>query len=237
MSQLSRFVLDLSEEFPNLEHAPIIEAVIHWQAHANKDLNPPTLKDEIIRRLPEYPICQPQHDIQISASGTPDGISQQLVQQTQWIGFRLQDKQNHYVAQFTQAGVVFSCLKPYENWDSFQAEAMRFWQVFLELAAPTTIQQLGVRFINRIPLLHNESPATYLKTAQSPLVELELPTESFFYRDTHQFPGYPYRVNWVRTIQPQSSTTSGERALIVDIDVFTPELIYLEREPLSQRLH
>jgi uncharacterized protein (TIGR04255 family) len=236
MSPPSRFTIDLNEEFPSLEHAPSIEAVIHWQAHADQPLDQTTLKNELAKRLPDYPICQPQHNIAIEASGTLDGSSE-VIHRTQWNGFRLQDISNRHVAQFTPVGLVFSRLEPYEKWETFQTEAMRFWDIFLELAAPTAIQRLGVRYINRIALENGEKPSTYLNTVPPSLPGIELPTESFFYQDTYRVPDHPYYINWVRTIQPQQPYSTDGQALIVDIDVFMTEFIALDRESLIQRLY
>ena len=237
MSPPSRFTIDFNEKFPRLEHSPSIEAVIHWQANPSKILNQATLMDELSRSLPDYPMCEPQHGIEI-AFGTPDGTSG-VSHRTQWNGFRIQDEKQH-VAQFTPTGAVFSRLEPYEEWESFQAEAMRFWDIFLEVAVPTTIQRLGVRYINRIVLKSGENPSNYLKIMPSALTGLELPTESFFYQDTYQIPGYPYYVNWVRTIQAQPITSVDYQhpALIIDIDVFTTnQLIASDRESLVKHLH
>jgi uncharacterized protein (TIGR04255 family) len=236
MSPSSRFTIDFNQKFPILDRSPSIEAVIHWQANPSKVLDPTTLETELVRRLPNYPICEPQHGIEI-AFGTPDGSSE-VSHRTQWNGFRIQDEK-HHVAQFTPVGAVFSRLEPYETWESFQSEAMRFWDIFLEIAMPITIQRLGVRYINRISLKSGEKPSKYLQITPSALADLELPTESFFYQDTYQIPGYPYHVNWVRTVQPQqtSSVVDQNQALIVDIDVFTTtELIASDRESLIKHL-
>jgi uncharacterized protein (TIGR04255 family) len=235
MSPLPRFSIDLSEKFPKLAHAPSIEAAIHWQAPAGTPLKPELLREELAKRLPEYPIFQPQQDVEIVATGLPDG-SIESFQRNQWCGFRLQDAQNRHVAQFTTTGVVFSRLQPYEEWTSFEAEALRFWNIFLELAEPITLDRLGVRYINRIPLSDGEQPATYLKTVPSAPAGIELPSESFFHQDTYRIPGYPYTVNWVRTIQLQGTEPSDGRALIVDIDVFTNNLLELNEENLRRRL-
>lgn len=237
MSPLPKFSIDLNEEFPPLKAAPSIEAVIHWQAHAGKKLEPEALKAELTQRLPDYPNLQTQHDhdVQIGATGTPDS-SPEFFQQMQWSGFRLQDEQNHHVAQFTLNGVVFSRLEPYETWTTFQAEALRFWHIFLELAEPTVIQRLGVRYINRIPLDDGEQPSQYLNTVPAPPPKLELTAESFFHQDTYPVPGYPYAINWVRTVQPAGANTTNGQALIVDIDVFTNKLLQLDQDALSQRL-
>jgi uncharacterized protein (TIGR04255 family) len=239
MSSLTKFNINLNEKFPKLKTGPSIEAVIYWQAHTSKPLEPLTLKDELTQRLPDYPICHAQHQqgIEIAATGSPDGTSEVLYH-TQWNGFRLQNEQTRHVAQFTPTGVVFSQLepKPYEIWENFKTEALRFWNIFLELAEPTLIQRLGVRYINRILLNNSEQPSLYLKNAPPTLPGLNFPTESFFHQDTYQAPDYPYSITWVRMIQPNGVDLAGGRALIIDIDVFTTEMLQLDRETINKRL-
>ena len=235
MSPLPKFSIDLSETFPRLTAAPSIEAVIHWQTHAGKQLEPAALKDALTQQLPDYPICQSQQDIQISAVGSPDGSSE-FLQRTQWNGFRLQDEQGRHVAQFTLGGVIFSRLEPYESWDTFKAEAIRFWDLFVALAEPTVIQSLGVRYINRILLADGEQPSTFLKAVPYTLPGVGVSPESFFYKDTYRVPGYPYSIHWTKTIQPEGASPIDQRALIIDIDVFTTELLQLDHSTLAQSL-
>lgn len=235
MSPLPKFSIDLDEKFPTLKAAPSIEAVIHWQAHAGKKLEPEALKAELTQRLAEYPVLQTQQGIEFGATGALDGSSE-VFHRTQWNGFRLQDEENHHVVQFMPSGVVFSRLEPYEEWKIFTAEALRIWQIFVELAEPTVIQRLGVRHINRIPLESDERPSTYLKMDPHSLPGLDISPETFFYKDTYQVPGYPYSIHWVRTIQPQQSASANQQALIVDIDVFTTQVLQLDHDTLMHRL-
>jgi uncharacterized protein (TIGR04255 family) len=231
---VSKISIDPNETFPTLKAAPSIEAVIHWQAPAGKTLEQDSLREILTQRLPEYPIIQTQQDIQMEMgvlSGSPE-----FSQRIQWNGFRLQDEQNHHVVQFMPSGVVFSRLEPYEKWEIFTAKALRIWQLFVELADPTIIERLGVRHINRIQLENGEQPLTYIKMEPYSLSGLDIAPETFFYKDTYKVPGYPYSVHWVRTIQPQQSAPSDHQALILDIDVFTTQLLELDQDTLTRRL-
>jgi uncharacterized protein (TIGR04255 family) len=233
MTRPPSFTINLEEKFPNLENAPTsIEAMMYWRAHGGQELDQKALKDELVQRFPDYPFCQPQHNIEIAAS--LDNDSPEINHQVQRNGFRLQDELNHRVAQFTPTGVVFSCLQPYPGWKQFQNEAIKFWDVFIELSAPTSVQQLGVRYINLIPMRSDENASTYLNSLPPPLPELNLPTDSFFYQDTYRIPGY--YINWVRTVQTQPESPGSEKSLIVDINVYTTELTCLDREYLIKRL-
>jgi len=233
MSVQSQFDLNLDEEFPNLTNSPILEVVIHWEAHASKTLEQNFLKENLSKHLPDYSLIQPQYGIEVKI-GTPDEIAQ-FSQNTQWKGFRLENTSTNYVAQFTNIGIAFSRVNSYENWKSFTTEALRIWDIFVELAEPKTIHRLGVRFINRIFLKQDESISTYLTSEPYILSGLEISPKSFFYQDTYQVSGYPYQINLVRTIQSNQTGAGSDQALIVDIDVFTNEVSSI-RENLNQQL-
>ncbi len=155
MSQPNEPKNDQGEDYPNLPRAPIVEAVIHWLAQPGKQLDPDRLRQDLSDRVPDYPICQPQQGLDISATGGPGGASE-VVHRTQWNGFRLKRDDEPFVAQFTPSGVVFSRLAPYDKWESFEQEGMRFWDLFVELAEPILVKRLGVRFINQIRLGEGE---------------------------------------------------------------------------------
>jgi uncharacterized protein (TIGR04255 family) len=218
MSTTSEFVLNLNEEFPSLTNSPVLEAVIHWEAQASKTLEQTLLKEELTNRLPDYPDIFPQYGIHVQV-----GSSDDITQLSQWNGFRINNASANYVAQFTHSGLAFSKVGSYKSWGDFTTEALRIWDIFVELAEPTTIHRLGVRFINQILLKQGVAISTYLKISPHRLSGLEISPKSFFYQDTYQVTDYPYQINLVRTIQPDQ-TGSGDEQLIIDIDVFTTEI-------------
>lgn len=221
-----------NEEYPNLPHAPIVEAVIHWSAHPGKQLEPNDLQEELSKTFPEYPICQPQQEIEFSSTGEPSGLSV-VVQQN---GFRLEGEGKPFVVQFTSSGVVFSRLAPYDNWESFETEGMRFWDLFVKLGEPSLIDRLGVRFINQIQIGEGEKASDFLLGGPSPVDGMELSAGSFYYQDTFRVPDLPYHVKWARTIQPRQPSQLNEKTLIVDIDVCSDNLPSMERRFLKERL-
>lgn len=233
MSALPQFAPNLNEEFPRLTHSPILEAVIYWEAHASNILDQALLKENLAKSLPDYATIQPQYGIEVKIE-MPEEIAQ-FSQNTQWNGFRLENTSKNYVVQFTHTGIAFSKVNSYESWEILTAEALRIWDIFVELADPKTIHRLGVRFINRILLKQDESISTYLTSEPYILSRLEISPKSFFYQDTYQASGYPYQINLVRTIQPNQTGIGNEQALIIDIDVFTNEVSSI-RDNLNQQL-
>src|ERR1044071_2315587 len=67
----SVFTLDLDETFPRLSRAPIVEAVIHWQAQAQKPLELESLKKVLAERLPQYPHSSPIQRFGLKATLSP----------------------------------------------------------------------------------------------------------------------------------------------------------------------
>jgi len=145
------FEINMDESFAHLRSAPIVEAVIHWRAKAETSFDRDELKRQLADQLPDYPSVHDQYDyeLQIGPEIGPQGSTTEPPK-SQWQGFRIQSDDGKNITQFTRDGVVFSRLQPYQNWETFKAEAMRVWNIFVNMASPSTIQRLGVRFINRI---------------------------------------------------------------------------------------
>lgn len=231
MTQPNDTRVDWTEEFPHLPGAPIVEAVIHWQAHAKTDLQPEALKASLQARVADYPEVT---DIRRLAFRVKVGEGKSTQEhEDDWDGLRLTSKDGRYVAQLMREGFALSRLQPYEDWGSFSAEALRMWGVFKEIAKPMKVTRLGVRFINRINLPQVPTMDSVLRNPPKRLKSLGLPISSFLYQSTHDVPAYPYQVKVVDTIQ---STESGP-ALIVDIDAFTTREFGLDEDDvLAERL-
>jgi len=234
MSIRRGFKIDLSERFPHLAGAPIVEAVIHWRGRSEKELPREEWLEQLKVKLPDYPIVQPQQELQLEAQLGPDGAAQ--AQRTRWLGFRLESADRRYIAQFTRNGFVFSRVAPYENWDSFAAEAKRLWKIHLELAGPAEIERLGVRFINRIvPVELDKLHEILMQPPESPAA-LGLPIGEFLHRNLLSVPGYPYRVNAIQTSQPPVPPETDAIGLILDIDVFTTQTTELNAAVVDHQL-
>lgn len=216
--------IDLSEDFPHLPGAPIVEAVIQWVARAGKAFESEKLQKQLADRLPSYPLCRPQNKLELEAQLAADGSSTQIRRDT-WQGFRLTSQDERYIVQFTRDGLVFSRLAPYQDWNAFSTEALRLWNLFVELAQPSEIQRLGVRFINRIADLKMKQVGQYLARRPKALEPLGLPMQGFLYQSKHEVPGHPFQINVIQTVQPAEPPDAERFGLILDIDVFTPRPI------------
>ena len=220
------FKIDLSESFEHLPNAPIVEAVIHWRARAEKKLEPDALLEQLKERLLEYPNPQRQQEIGVGAEFGPEGASVQ--QRHIWHGYRFESADKLYVAQFTRNGFVFSRLKPYEDWEKFEAEAKRLWCIYRELAEPSEVQRLGVRFINSMTPVQPEQLTDLLAVPPRNPDDFALPLKGFMHLSTFDIPGHPYNLNAIQTIQPPSPPERESVGLILDLDVFTTRPIQFD---------
>ena len=213
------FKIDLQESFPNLSKAPIEEAIIEVRSLAITDWQEESVSKQIKQLLPEYPSTQSlrsfQHELKVD-SDTP--IAQKF-QDLGWRGLRCESEDKHLVAQFYRDIFIFSCLRPYENWETFYSEAIRVWSIYSSISQATEIQRLGLRFLNRI-----EAPQSafelgdFLTVPPSPPEAMDLPLSGFLHHNTYQVPGCSYGINTATTIQVDEKAW-----LILDIDVFTTE--------------
>jgi uncharacterized protein (TIGR04255 family) len=223
-----------ADDFPHLPAAPIVEAVIHWQARATKAWQPEDLKKELGALLSTYPDCRPQRLLHLEAQLDSADNSATQIRRDGWHGFRLTSSDKLYVVQFTSDGLVFSRLPPYENWQLFVSEGRRLWEIFQKVMAPAEVQRLGVRFINRIRLLNVSDVDRFLALRPRGHKSLHYPTTGFLYQSTVEVPGEPFQVNIIEATQPD---VSGQGAgLILDIDVFTSNPMSTQNGALDKAL-
>ena len=227
--------IDIGEKFEHLPSAPIVEAVI--QIHARPQIAwsehevVAWLKPKISGFEKTYSGNNVKHELKIGAANSPEVSAEDIG----WHGLVCQSKDQS--VQFSRDGFIYSRLQPYQGWDQFLSEAMRWWKTFLELAKPVDIQRVGLRFINKIKLPPKEfNFENYIQPYPEPPFNLDFPFLSFFHHDTLAVPGYPYAINIIRTIQPPANVETDGLGLIVDVDAFTTQPQEIKGGVLEQRL-
>jgi uncharacterized protein (TIGR04255 family) len=214
------FMLNLNEPFPRLLQPPIVEAVIHLQARAQKPMELDSLRPELAAKLPMYPQSAPIQGFGLMAtlSGTDDAPVVEHHNRG-FLGMRLTSDDGCYTVQFLRDGLVFSRTKSYQHWEPFASAAKQAWQVFTEIAGPVEIQRLGVRFINHFAAAMPETLRAYLR--EPPTGPSNLPLKQFVYQSTFAVPGHPYGVRVTKVMQPSTPELQQTSGLFLDIDVFS----------------
>ena len=228
--------IDFSEKFPHLSRAPIVEAVIDLRAKPSVQFDQKDFQKRLEERLPDYPTVRPQRTFQGEFKAEAGKPPEQRVVDLGWSGLLFQSQDQSRVAQFQREGFAFSRLKPYQEWELFEAEALRLWKTYVELASPVAVQRIGVRFINRMPFLADGFRLDdYLNDSPQPLPTLGLIRGGFLHQDSFRLPETNYVVNVIRTVQPAEGTPASV-PVILDIDVFTNAQMELDEALLKKRL-
>lgn len=222
---VSKFNIDHAKEFPTLPHAPIVEAVLHWQAAATVQFNETQLAEQLQAAFSDYQVGQ-QHNLEAAFTGTKKGV--EFKQTANWDGVRLtksEDGRPVFICQFKTDGLVFSRLAPYLNWSNFEEESRRFWEKFVELGKPVEIARLSCRYISQIQIDEISEVGEYLDAGNGPLAKVGVSPEHFFHQDTVNLLDPPYTINLITAVQPNSHSTNNQLFLIVDIDISANEAI------------
>ncbi len=210
--------IDTAKKFPNLPRAPIVEAVVHWQAPPTQQLEQTTLQEKLAETFAGYAL-QVQVNQELGVSGDPGGF--EVKQRTNWEGVRLNSPKKgpaKFVCQFLKTGVVFSQLAPYQGWPKFIQEAKRFWGKYRELADPEIVSSLSVRYISQMPVQSSDDVGNCIEQVCAPLSGMGLQADNFFHQDSIQLANQPYKINVIRAVQPATDKSAN---LIVDISVST----------------
>ena len=215
----ARFAMNLDEEFPHLPQAPIVEAVIHWQAHPAEPFEPAKLLSQLKELLPDYPHVQPQHEFSLEHRVGPQGT--RLNQSHSWQAFQLSSSDGGYVAQFNRTGLVFSRLPPYQRWTPFSQEALRVWGIYRQIAAPPAIQRIGIRYINLVPVDSIDEAHRLLRQPPGFPGELDLPPANYVHQSRFDVPGHHLQLNLIQTVQQAPPESDRKLNLIVDLDIFS----------------
>ncbi len=211
--------IDLTEKFPHLLKAPIVEAALEIRVVPSVKWDETSLQSELKKRIPDFPIVETLREarVQIVPPGQP---GKPAFEDVGCVGLKFRSNDNLHIAQFNKGAFVFSRLNPYADWGKFSREALRLWTIYCELLKPKEVTRIGLRFINRIAIKQEKIElADYYKYPPEPLKELDWTLTGYLHHDVMQVPGTEYRVNLIKTVQTVQNIP-GEIGLILDIDVF-----------------
>ena len=144
--------MHLTETFPHLSKAPIIEAVIDFRAALAPTFNVEKLQEAhaIIRQ--DYPQLKVQRSWMGQMMQTAGKPPEQAIRDLGVTGYAFSSADGKYVAQFRRDGFSFSRLAPYTSWEDVFSRAATLWKAFCEFAQPIEVTRIAVRTINRILL-------------------------------------------------------------------------------------
>jgi uncharacterized protein (TIGR04255 family) len=156
---------------PHYKNAPIREAVIDIKAELSPDIDFEKLRAIQSQVITEYPREETRHLSEGLFQFGPE--IKATAQQKPWAVVFWNAPKNQ-VVQARMDGFAFSRLEPYEDFDRLKNEARRLWDIYREVARPTKIRRVAVRYINQLDLPCNRvDPEDYLNAY--PYVSEKLP--------------------------------------------------------------
>lgn len=134
-------------------------------------------------------------------------------------GLIFHDADSKQVAQFRVDGFSFSRLSPYTDWNDVFPEAMRLWQIYLDVLTPQYVSRVAVRYVNAIEV----SPPVELEEyfTAPPYIPDGAPTDAlvnFLMRTTSTHSEWDVSVHLTHASEDVS--TDGAVTIVLDLDVF-----------------
>lgn len=214
---------DLKLELP---YPPIVEAVldIDCDVPATEDLT--AFEAPALARLGEwYPKLTYQwlQEFQLEAGAEAEQRSPTSNRAVQ--ALRFQQADGKQLVQVRAQGYSFNRLAPYTALDDYLNEIEKTWRIYVDVAHPTQVRQIRLRYINRI-LIPMQQPLDldrYLKLGPRVPDEDKLTLTSFFNQFAAVELGTGLQVNTTLTVQ---LVEDGKLPVIFDNSVLSvaPEL-------------
>ena len=166
-------------EFEIYRNAPITEAVLDIRTR----LADPSLTRLSEIRDPGYPDLFQTPNLMAFTFTVNEG-SPSVNTSSEPMGFSYRSESEKDIFQVRKDGFSHNRLSPYKEWQSFSAEARRLWLVYKAAAEPTTIELIGLNYINEIYIPFGASFEDYLRTYVE--VPIELPQTLMGFSFTYQ---------------------------------------------------
>jgi len=132
-------------------------------------------------------------------------------------GFLFSSADGLNIVQARLDGFTFNRLHPYDRWDTFRDEAMRLWEHYVQIATPTAVKRLALRYINRLELpLPFKDFKEFILTTPEIAPALPQGLKTFFMR--LEIPHDSYQAVAIIT-ETMESVSNAVLPLIFDIDV------------------
>jgi uncharacterized protein (TIGR04255 family) len=131
-------------KFPN---APVTEAVLDLRVKLPAGFDMKLFDSYFEKVKADFP----NKDTQRISSLKFDLKEQQAsIQSDETNGLILKSADNSKVIQIRKDGFSFNKLRPYEDWATFNKDAKKYWDLYLELIRPEEVYRIAVRYINLI---------------------------------------------------------------------------------------
>lgn len=207
----------------HLRNAPITEAIVDFRVSLPDDFRPDRLREAKERLAQHYPEALERKGLETRleiAAGQPP--KEPHTRDLGFLGIWLKTEDQKSVAQFRVDGFTFNRLRPYTRWEEILPEALRLWEIYVELTNPQSVTRVALRYINHMNLPNLGGKLSdysdYIVTGPRwPLSAHEV-LSSFATRVVLEYPERKMKANVVQTLEIGVKTSAP--SLLFDIDVY-----------------
>lgn len=197
------------------EHAPIAEAIVEIRCDLPDGVGLEELAAVVDQT--EFPKSEKAMEVEGRFDLTQDGSFSSRANARQ-VGHVFRRADGKVAVNARTDRFVLSWLAPYERWESFVAEAERYWLRYRTVARPTTVTRLGVRFVNRIAVPSPQIEIKdYLRVAVEVPAYLPQGISSYFLQVNVPMVDLGTNATITSTLL---APTEGTTSLLLDIDAW-----------------
>lgn len=210
-------------DFPHLARAPIVEALIHFQANAAEQWEPKKVRSVLQPAWPEHTNVQEMRPVQFQMKQEKGKEPEANVSLPGVDGLLFRAKGLPTVYHARRDGLIVSWLAPYADWLTFVEVALTAWGKFREILTPSALHSVALRYINRLefPVADFSTPDLRLSTFFTAPPAKPPKLSDWKYR------GFSHETNFVapssrcvvRTNFSQTQSPPDMAAFILDIEV------------------
>jgi uncharacterized protein (TIGR04255 family) len=205
--------------FPTLSRAPITEALIDIRVQLPSEVNLDTLRNFHTFVASRFPKAEERRSVEAQIRLDDSGAHMNSTP-PQPDGFVLTSEVEPTRVQVRLDGFTMSRLQPYTRWTIFSADARDLWERYKDIARPTKVTRLAVRYINRLELKPGRDLRDYILTVPDIAPEVPQMLPDYFMRLV-----IPRDTGSIAVVS-QGTVPRGPKAttfpIVFDIDVFRP---------------
>jgi uncharacterized protein (TIGR04255 family) len=224
----------MKSQYPFLTKAPIIEAVLEIKTTPVLLWEEKVITDKVKSQFGTGYTFESENIFQHTMQFQPSLLATDKKSIMEWNGLRLTSEDTTGIVKVNRDSYVYSRLQPYPGWENFKERALIGWNDYRVIAGKQNIKRIGIRFINKIEFANDELSELFVGFPET-VGKIDKSMSGYFQQNVYTFNKGEYGANHIQTIQA-SDINNENPSFILDIDVYTLEVLPLEEKDLNNIL-
>jgi len=224
----------MKSQYSFLTKAPIIEAVLEIKTTPIPVWEENLITGKIKSQFSTGYTFESENIFQHTMQFQPTLFASENKSVMEWNGLRLTSEDKTEIVKVNRDSYVYSRLQPYPGWENFKEKALAGWNDYRAIAGKQNIKRIGIRFINKIEFVNDELSELFVSSPRT-VGEIDKSISGYFQQNVYSFNKGEYGASHIQTIQA-SDINNQNPSFILDIDVYTSEVLPLEEKDLNNNL-